>query len=250
MRVTVRPLAERPQAATRLFCFPYAGGGASAFRGWAAALPADIEPWSVQLPGREDQLGAPLFDRMGAVLNVLVPSVIPHLDRPFAFFGHSMGALVAWSLTRALQRMEIGSPTRLFVSGCVPPQAREETAYHAGPEKELIGKLRSWSATPEAVLADPELMRLMLPVIRADLAVVETYRFTGGPLLTCPVTAFGGTEDDPAGTAVMPRWGELTAGGFDLRMFPGGHFFLHSARPAVLAEIAGRLAAVPWQNRH
>ncbi|MEU1090229.1 thioesterase II family protein [Streptomyces sp. NPDC005576] len=245
MRVMVRPLADRPHAATQLFCFPYAGGGASVFRDWAAALPADIEPWTVQLPGREDQLGAPLLDRMGDVLNALVPAVIPHLNRPFAFFGHSMGGLVAWSLTRTLQRMEAGSPTRLFVSGCMPPQAREETEYHAEPEEELVKKLRSWAATPEEVLADPELMRLLLPVIRADLAVVETCRFTDGPLLTCPVTAFAGTEDDPAGTAAMPRWGELTAGGFDLRMFPGGHFFLHSARPAVLAEISGRLAAVP-----
>ncbi|MET8723842.1 thioesterase II family protein [Streptomyces misionensis] len=250
MRVTVRPLAERPHAATRLFCFPYAGGGASVFRDWAAALPADIEPWAVQLPGREDQLGAPLLERMGDVLNALVPEVIPHLNRPFAFFGHSMGGLVAWSLTRTLQRMEAGSPTRLFVSGCLPPQAREETAYHAGSEEELVEKLRSWAATPEEVLADPELMRLLLPVIRADLAVVETFRFTDGPLLTCPVTAFAGTEEDPAGTAVMPLWGELTVGGFDLRMFPGGHFFLHSARPAVAAEISGRLAAVPRHGGH
>ncbi|QLJ02809.1 thioesterase [Streptomyces sp. NEAU-sy36] len=250
MRVTVRPLAERPHAATRLFCFPYAGGGASVFRDWAAALPADIEPWAVQLPGREDRLGAPLLERMGDVLNALVPEVIPHLNRPFAFFGHSMGGLVAWSLTRALQRMEAGSPTRLFVSGCLPPQVREETAYHAGSEEELVEKLRSWAATPEEVLADPELMRLLLPVIRADLAVVETFRFTDGPLLTCPITAFAGTEEDPAGTAVMPLWGELTAGGFDLRMLPGGHFFLHSARPAVVAEISGRLAAVPRHGSH
>ncbi|MGE7437927.1 thioesterase II family protein [Kitasatospora sp. NPDC001175] len=248
MTAMVRPLADRPQAATRLFCIPYAGGGASAFRGWAAALPADIEPWAVQLPGREDRLGTPPLNRMGEVLNALVPAVIPHLDRPFAFFGHSMGALVAWRLTCSLQRMEAGSPIRLFVSGCVPPQAREATAYHEGPDEELVEKLRSWSATPEAVLADPELMHLLLPMIRADLAVVETYRFTGGPLLNCPVTAFGGTEDE--GGAALPGWGELTVGGFDLRMFPGGHFFLHSARPAVLAEISGRLGAVPGQIAH
>lgn len=248
MKAMVRPLADRPQAATRLFCIPYAGGGASVFRDWAAALPTDIEPWAVQLPGREDRLGVSPLNRMGEVLNALVPAVIPHLDRPFAFFGHSMGALVAWSVTRSLQRMEAGSPVRLFVSGCVPPQAREAPGYRELPDEELVEELRSWSATPEAVLADPELMQLLLPAIRADLAVVESYRFTDGPLLNCPVTAFGGTEDQ--GSAVLPRWGELTAGGFDLRMFPGGHFFLHSSRPAVLADISGRLGAVPEQIGH
>ncbi|MFF7636224.1 thioesterase II family protein [Kitasatospora sp. NPDC008050] len=252
MKAFVRQLADRPQAGTRLFCFPYAGGGVSTFRDWAAALPGDIEPWAIQLPGREEQLGTPPLDRMGDVLNALVPAIIPHLDRPFAFFGHSMGGLVAWHLTCSLQRMEAGSPTRLFVSACAPPQVRDPAArqHHADPDEELIEKLRSWNATPEAVLADPELMTLLLPAIRADLAVVETYRFNGAPLLNCPVTAFGGTEDDSAGHAMLPRWGELTAGGFDLRMFPGGHFFLHSAGPAVLAEISGRLGATSRQNSH
>ncbi|WP_405976469.1 alpha/beta fold hydrolase [Streptomyces sp. NBC_00988] len=245
MKAFVRPLANRPQADTRLFCFPYAGGGVSAFRDWAALLPDDIEPWAIQLPGREDRLGTPPLDRMGDVLNALVPAIIPYLDRPFAFFGHSMGALVAWNLTCSLQRMEAGSPTRLFVSGCAAPQVRGDAAvqFHGAPDDELIEKLRSWRATPEVVLADPELMNLLLPVIRADLAVVETFRFRGGPPLNCPLSAFGGTEDDPEGNASLPRWGELTAGGFDLRMFDGDHFFLHSARPAVLAEIVGRLSA-------
>ncbi|MBV1855867.1 thioesterase II family protein [Catellatospora tritici] len=243
MKVLVRPLANRPLAGMRLFCFPYAGGGVSVFRDWPASLPDDIEPWAIQLPGREDRLGAPPLNRMGDVLNALVPAIIPNLDRPFAFFGHSMGALVAWSLACSLQRMEAGSPTRLFASGSVPPQARDSAAqYHAGSDEELIEKLRSWRATPEAVLSDPELMTLLLPVIRADLAVIETYRFTGPPLLNCPISVFGGTEDEPAGNATLPRWGELTAGGFDLRMFPGDHFFLHSARTAVLAEICGRLS--------
>ncbi|KPC80817.1 thioesterase II family protein [Streptomyces sp. NRRL S-4] len=250
MRALVRPLVDRPQADTRLFCFPYAGGGISAFREWGAALPDDIEPWGIQLPGREDRLGTPPLDRMGDVLNALVPALIPYLDRPFAFFGHSMGGLVSWNLTCSLQRMEAGSPTRLFVSGCAPPQARDASApqYHESPDDELIEKLRSWQATPEAVLADPELMALLLPAIRADLAVIETYRYTGAPLLNCPVSAFGGTEDEAAGNAALPRWGELTTGGFDLRMFRGDHFFLHSARPAVLAEIAGLLSATAQRS--
>ncbi|MER5950467.1 alpha/beta fold hydrolase [Streptomyces sp. NPDC001904] len=250
MKALVRPLANRPQAETRLFCFPYAGGGVSAFRDWGASLPDDIEPWAIQLPGREDRLGTPPLDRMGDVLNALVPAIIPYLDRPFAFFGHSMGALVAWNLSCSLQRMEAGSPRRLFVSGCAAPQVRAEVVpqYHEAPDDELIERLRAWRATPEVVLTDPELMNLLLPVIRADLAVVETYRFRGAPALNCPVSAFGGTEDDPAGNASLPRWGELTGADFDLRMFDGDHFFLHSARAAVLGEIVRRLSATSHVN--
>ncbi|MFH8349508.1 thioesterase II family protein [Streptomyces sp. NPDC018045] len=245
MNALLRPLAVRPHADIRLFCFPYAGGGLSAFRGWADGLPETVEPWAVQLPGREDRTTAAPLDRMSQVLNALVPAVIPCLDRPFAFFGHSMGALIAWELARALQRLEAGAPRRLFVSGCVPPQTRTvpDPPLHTRPDADLIRTLRDWHATPEAVLADPELMALLLPAIRADLAVVENHRYAASTALTCPVTAFGGTGDGPADGAPLERWGELTTGGFDLRMFPGDHFFVHAARPAVLAEIAGRIAA-------
>ncbi|MEU6237316.1 alpha/beta fold hydrolase [Kitasatospora sp. NPDC047058] len=243
MSPPLRPLVSRPDATLRLLCLPYAGGGISVFRGWGELLPADIEPWAVQLPGREDRLGHSPVVSMNEVLNELVPAVMPRLDRPFAIFGHSMGALIGLELARTLQRLELGSPERLFVSGRIPPQASElpDPPLHGRADEELIEVLRAWQGTPEEVLADRELMRLMLPVVRADLSVIETHAFTGSPVLTCPITAFGG-EQDSAAPAVLERWRELTTGEFDLRMFPGGHFFVNSARREVVAEVSGRLA--------
>jgi medium-chain acyl-[acyl-carrier-protein] hydrolase len=183
---------------------------------------------------------------MDDLLNALVPAMIPLLDRPFAFFGHSMGAIVAWELTRSLQQLNVASPVRLFAAGCRPPQAREvpDPPLHLRPDDQFIAALREWGATPEPVLRNPELMELLLPTVRADIAVLETHRFTAAPMLTCPVTAFGGTEDTGAEPAVVTRWGELTTGDFDIRIFPGGHFFLHPQRPAILGQIARRLASV------
>lgn len=239
----VRPLTTRPNAAVRLFCFPYAGGGSSMFRAWGAYLPDDVDVWAVQLPGREDRISAAPIAAMDDLLTELVPAVLPHLDRSFSFFGHSMGALVCWELTRALQALELGSPTRLFVSASHPPHDRTvpDVPLYELPDHELVQQLSAWRAVSDQVLRDAELVRVLMPAVRADLAVWQTYAYRPAAALRCPVSAFGGEDDDGMDAARLARWGELTDGDFEVRMFPGGHFFLNPARAALLAEIANKL---------
>src|SRR5262245_53644991 len=148
-------------ADVRLFCFPYAGGGASVYRGWAGCLPGSVDVCPVQLPGREARFREPPFARIGPLVEALAASIRPWLDRPFAFFGHSMGALIAFELSRRLQHEHGLQPVRLFVSGCAAPQVQtEREAIHALPADQFRQELRRLNGTPAAVLEDDELMEL------------------------------------------------------------------------------------------
>jgi medium-chain acyl-[acyl-carrier-protein] hydrolase len=232
-----------PRARLRLFCFPYAGGGASAYRGWAAALPPDLEVCPVQLPGRESRLREPSFDRSGPLIEALADALAAHLDMPFVFFGHSMGALLSFELARELRRRKGPLPLHLFVSGRRAPQvpAREEP-IHDLPEPEFLAELRQLNGTPEEVLQHTELMRLLIPVLRADFAVNETYVFHPGEPLDLGISAFGGLGDEEVTREDLVGWSEHARGIFRLRMLPGDHFFLHSARDLVTESVARDLA--------
>jgi medium-chain acyl-[acyl-carrier-protein] hydrolase len=234
-----------PRARLRLFCFPYAGGGASAYRGWAPALPFDVEVCPVQLPGRESRLREPAFNRPEPLIAALAEALQSHLDLPFAFFGHSMGALLSFELARELRRRGGSLPLHLFVSGRRAPQVpvREED-IHDLPEPEFIAKLRELNGTPEEVLQHSELMRLLVPVLRADFAVNETYMFQPEEPFGMGISAFGGLADAEVNRADLVGWREQTRGAFRLRMLPGDHFFLHSARDLLTEAVARDLAAL------
>nr|APD71699.1 type I polyketide synthase 5 [Streptomyces sp.] len=235
----VAPRREHPEL--RLICLPYAGGGASVFRQWGEWLPGHVEPWAVQLPGREDRLTEKPVDDLESVVDALEESLLPLLDRPFALFGHSMGAIVAWQLAGRLRARRDIVPSHVFVAGCRPPNlARAGRPWHRLPDAELVDELRRMRATPEEILSEPELLRLFLPTIRADLAVAETYpapetRPAG------PVTAFAGAGDALVTPEQLRRWGELTDGPFDLEEFPGGHLFLTDNGKAVVEQIVRRI---------
>lgn len=236
----IRP---RPEAAVRLFCFPHAGGAASSYFHWPAALDG-VDVMAVQPPGREGRLAEPPVADMATLLDRLVAAVEPYLDRRFLFFGHSMGALVAFELARALACRGLPQPERLYVSGRRSPTVpNAETPLHTLPDQDLVAELnRRFGGLPPAILAEPELMALFLPVIRADLAVLERHDFRADPPLGLPVTALGGEADARAGEADLAAWRELTTAGFALRRFPGGHFYLHDRREDFLRDFAAMLS--------
>lgn len=234
----------RPSARLRLFCVPYAGGSASAYRGWGDGLPASVEVCAVQLPGRETRYGEPLLTDARTAAAALAQAITPLLDRPFAFFGHSLGALVAWETVLALGRQRGGpAPAALLVSGHRAPHLpREQRPIHALPDDLFVDELRRLDGTPAEVFEDPELMALVLPQLRADFQMAETYEPAPTPPLSCPVVALGGSDDDRTPREALEAWRQSTTGPFDVRVFPGHHFYLHAQRAPLLAVVARHLA--------
>ncbi|MGD7664448.1 thioesterase [Brevibacillus laterosporus] len=232
-------LISHPEAkdTIRLFCLPYAGGGASAYRGWANTLPRDIGVYPIQLPGRENRIGEQALCDMEALVEAISQAIYPYLDRPFLFFGHSLGARIAFELARAVRRKWKLQPCRLIVSGSRAPNIPEPHPLHHLPDDEFVSELRRFSGTPEAILQNRELMNLFLPVLRADFAVDETYVYAEEALLKCPISAFCGTEDTEANREEMEAWEGHTSSDFTLEMIEGDHFFLTAKRERLMQSV-------------
>lgn len=229
----------KPYAKLSLFCFPYAGGAATLFQSWSQYLPETIEVCPVQLPGRGHRLSEPRFTNVGPLVQAAAVGLRPFIDKPFAFFGHSMGALVSFELARLLRREGRTQPSHLFVSGCSAPQfgLRTQPIYNL-PDPKLIDELRRLNGTAQEILDHPELMQLMLPIIRDDLTVCQTYKYAPEPRLDCGITAFGGLQDPGVTTEDVDAWRQQTTSTFSIRMLEGDHFFVHSALPKVLQIIS------------
>lgn len=231
-----------PQASLRLFCFPYAGGAALTFRTWSNSLPMAFEVCPVELPGRGKRITSAPFTRLQPLVQAIAQALLPHLDKPFAFFGHSMGGLVSFELARLLRKKYGLNPAHLFVSGYRAPQVPDpDPPIRALPEPEFLEELRRLNGTPEAVLENAELMQLLLPALRADFAAIETYVYTPESPLDCPITAFGGLQDREVSCDDLKAWREQTNAAFSLKMLPGDHFFLHSAQPLLLQSLSQEL---------
>lgn len=248
----VRP---QPRAAPRLrlFCFPYSGGGTAAFRTWPAYLPPDVELCALQLPGRERRIMETPFDRLTPLVAALTDVLRPYLALPFAFFGHSMGAFVAFELARVLRSQGAPLPVHLFVSASRAPQLppSQPLLYHL-PDAAFLEELSRYNGTPAEILQNDEIMTLLLPMLRADFAVHDTYDYVPQAPLECPITAFGGWEDDIVPSGEIPPWREQTRAAFALQMFSGDHFFLREAEPALVGMITAKLSAgaLPVQPPH
>lgn len=225
-----------PAARARLVCFPFAGGAASAFNGWSANLPAQVELCAVQLPGRERRLSEPPLRDIPAVLQALEPALAPLLDRPLVLFGYSLGARLAFELARQLQAR--GSPLLrgLVVAAAEAPRVRNPRGMGMKDDAAFLAELQRYGGTPAEVLQHRELMEMLLPTLRADFSLVEA-PYTPGEPLRCPLCVWAGTEDDTVSRPALEQWREEAAGEYRRRDFPGGHFFLRSAREPVLTAL-------------
>ncbi|MBP2645992.1 MAG: Oleoyl-(acyl-carrier-protein) hydrolase [Firmicutes bacterium] len=221
----------------RLFCFPYAGGGASVFREWVDSFPMEIDVCPIQYPGREKRMTEAPFTLMEPLIDALVSGLQSEFNIPFAFFGHSLGALISFELVRRLLKRGV-SPIHLFISGYrAPVIARRKPPMHLLPDAEFVERLRDYNGTPEAVLANSELMRVLLPTLRADFALHETYVYSPAVPLSCPISAYGGMEDPEVKYKDLILWEAQTIGNFKVHMFPGNHFYIHNNRKELASSI-------------
>jgi surfactin synthase thioesterase subunit/acyl carrier protein len=244
--ITLTSPQPHAQSRVRLFCFPYAGGGASIFRDWANALPSEIELCPIQLPGREERLQEALFTDLSSLVDALLPILRPHLDKPFALFGHSMGAMIGYEVARQLQTQRDPEPVHLFVSSRAAPQ-RVNTAAPLRdlPARSFMDELqRLYGAVPDVIRHNAELQDVFLPILRADVTLLETYTYVPGEPLHCPISAFGGEQDQSVTQEALAAWREHTRAPFTQHLFPGDHFYINHAWEA-LAEIIARALIPP-----
>ena len=217
------------------------------YREWAFSFPKDVEVMGVQLPGRETRFSEPARDNLLELAEELEAGLGPYFDRPFAFFGHSLGAWIAFEVVRALRRQQQPLPAHLFVSARRAPQITERfPPLHGLTDQELIDTVQQrYGGIPAAVLADADLMQLLLPVLRADLKAAENYQYGDEAPMSLPISAFGGLADHQVLPSELDGWREQTRCDFDVKLFPGSHFYLNeSSRLSLVDTVHGRLVQI------
>ncbi|MFF2146199.1 thioesterase II family protein [Kitasatospora sp. NPDC058190] len=232
----------RPNAAVRLVCLPHAGGSPGLYRTWVTLLPPEVELLLVCPPGREDRLDDPLPADLPALVGGLGAALSPLLDRPWAVFGHSMGATVGHELALQLVRQGHRPPVHLFVSAREAPQFHHGGTTHLLDDDALCAELVRLGGTDAALMAMPELRRLVLPAVRGDYRLIETYPARPDGLLPCPVTALVGADDTELTAEEADGWRQWTSGLFQRLTFPGGHFYLSDRPQEVVSAVRRRIA--------
>ena len=235
-----------PMARIRLFCFAYAGGGASIFHTWADHLPSDIETTGIQMPGLESRVMEPPVESISMVVEMLLPEIYPKLDKPFVLFGHSLGAFIGFEITRTLKDQYGLQPLHMFAAGIRAPQIlnRNSTIYDL-PETDFLEKLQHrYSGIPEEILENPDILHLVLPGLRASLKMYECYKYMEGDPLDCPITVFGGLQDNSVSRKELEAWRHQTNRSFSLQMLPGSHFFINSEQEHFLQTLSSDLTRI------
>jgi medium-chain acyl-[acyl-carrier-protein] hydrolase len=229
----------------RLFCLPYAGAGAAIFRTWPDLLPADVELCVPGLPGRDAEIGtAPIAD-MSLLVDRLSEQIVPQLTLPYALFGHSMGAFIAFDLAHEISRRNLRPPSHLCVAAQRGPRlSYPETPIFDLPEERFLSAvIARYDSIPKAIMEQAEFMKLLLPTLRADFTLVEDYRYRAERPLGCPIVVFGGLEDRRVDRSQLEAWSLETYARCTVHLLPGGHFFINSARAELLGLICRELGA-------
>ena len=226
----------------RLFCFPYAGRGASVFADWSNYLPKGIELIAIQLPGRETRINELPFQSLSEMVDQIADEISGDAVLPYAFFGYSMGALVGFEVIRRLRQLKIQQPVRLFVCCFRAPQLKDrDPPIHLLPKPELIREIKRLGGTPDEVFDYPELVELLIPIIRRDIQICETYEYKIQEPLDCPISAYGGLQDKKLNETEIKNWAAQTSSSFETKMFRGDHFFLKEEKRALLETISNKL---------
>ena len=233
---------KKPQAKMRLFCLPFAGGAASFYRGWSDQFPAEIELIGVQYPGRENRLFEEPIGSVAGIVDEVVGAIRPFLSKPYAIYGHSMGALVSFELTRQLRRLNLSLPQQLFVSAYRSPHLpNNNDRIHQLPTPQFLNKIRDLNGTPEEVFQNRELLSLILPMLRADFQAHETHVYVEEPPLPVPIMAFAGETDTRFSLAEIEAWQQQTSTAFHFQTFAGGHFFVKPQQEAFCETLIAAL---------
>ncbi|WP_179404975.1 thioesterase II family protein [Burkholderia guangdongensis] len=235
-----------PKATWRVICLPHAGGSASFFHPWGGALPADAELVVIQYPGREEAIGEACIDDMDVMVRALVQALSltrALLDKPYVLFGHSMGAAIAYELCLALRFHRMPPPCLLALSASEGPGARKPGALHRADDRDLLAEIVRLNGKLKHLMRSPELTRLVLPALRSDYRLIETYGARKPSLLQVhsPVLVLIGQHDEELSEDDARAWQRIAVAGFDLCRFPGGHFYLSDQYSAITEQIRQRL---------
>lgn len=240
----------KPEAATRLFLFPYAGSGPAVFNKWTSGFPDSVEIYIAHFPGRGSRHQEPVIKQITTLAEKFSQAIQPLSDKPFAFFGHSLGGLVAFELTRQLRQHNLPQPQMLFVSACGAPHLPDPNPpIHKLSDPEFIDALKKLNGFPSEILNQPEIMQLLLPTLRADFEAVERYPHeTDVSPLPVPIIAFAGVDDARLSQERVEGWALHTDTGFIAQYFPGDHFFINTCREAVITSIAAAFVTSHEKN--
>jgi medium-chain acyl-[acyl-carrier-protein] hydrolase len=237
------PLKHSAASSLSVFCFPYAGAGASVYRSWNKLFTPDMNLYAIQAPGRETRFSEDFVGSIPELASTVAKEILNTTDKPIVLFGHSLGAACAYETARALEHTG-RSPELLILSGRQGPGSISKRAPIAHlSDTEFLQHVLTYKGTPAAVLENEELMELLLPLLRADFSLAEQYKPRPEPLLTCPVLGLGSTQDEWLDHESLERWGDLTLGSFESHWFEGDHFYLNHRTEELVSYVQKRITA-------